>query len=74
MAHPIVVESITRCIGTAGKHGKLAALMASPKHAAEWAAKGVDLLFCCSDVAALRHGVRAIVDDFRASLTERASV
>ena len=72
-AHPIVVESIARCIGIARKHGKLVALMASPKHAAEWAAKGVDLLFCCSDVAALRHGVRAIVDDFRASLTERAS-
>jgi 4-hydroxy-2-oxoheptanedioate aldolase len=66
VTHPLVVEAITKCIGVARQNGKLTALLADPKDAAKWAAKGVDLMFCGSDIVALRNGLRGIAEQFRA--------
>jgi 4-hydroxy-2-oxoheptanedioate aldolase len=70
VTHPLVVDAITSCIGIARQNGKLTALLADPKDAAKWATKGVDLIFCGSDIVAVRNGLRGIADQFRTSLSE----
>jgi 2-keto-3-deoxy-L-rhamnonate aldolase RhmA len=70
--HPEVVEAISRTVATAKQHGKRVALMVKAGDVGRWAAKGVDLFFCTSDIACLRITAQSVSEQFRASLNRAA--
>jgi 4-hydroxy-2-oxoheptanedioate aldolase len=57
--HPKVTEAVKRIATTARAHDKLLATACSPRDFPFWAEVGVDLLFCTSDIACLKHGAQA---------------
>ncbi len=59
--HPKVLEGAMRTIVTAKRFGKKIALMDGPVQAEFWADKGVDLVFCGSDVSCLKIGLQHLL-------------
>lgn len=57
--HPTVREATERVLEVAHACGKRVATVMPPKLAAGWAARGMDVLFCTSDVGAMRAGLDA---------------
>jgi 4-hydroxy-2-oxoheptanedioate aldolase len=72
--HPEVVAAMDRVIVSARKHERLVAMAAAPGEAGEWAAKGVDLLYCLSDTAALKVGAQAAWERASHALEGHAAV
>jgi 2-keto-3-deoxy-L-rhamnonate aldolase RhmA len=67
--HPEVEQAIARTVAIARQHGKRVALMVKAGDAGRWAAAGVDLFFCTSDIACLRMTAQSVSEQFRASLS-----
>jgi 2-keto-3-deoxy-L-rhamnonate aldolase RhmA len=72
-AHPAVRQAVQRVIDCARSNGKRVATACAPAEAALWASRGVDVLFCGSDIACLRVGAQAAVRDFQAGLARAGS-
>ena len=64
-AHPIVREAAERSISVAKACGKIVCMAGAPSDAAMWASKGVDVLFCASDVMCLRLALKGVLDQAR---------
>jgi 4-hydroxy-2-oxoheptanedioate aldolase len=71
-AHPDVEEAISRTVATAKQHCKRVALMVKASDVGRWAAQGVDLFFCTSDIACLRVTAQSVSEQFRMSLNQSA--
>ena len=63
--HPSVLTAMEKAITIAKAHGKLVAMMGAAADAAEWSGKGVDVLFCGSDISCLNSGAQSV---FRAAM------
>jgi len=66
--HPAVQEAADQTIATAKSHGKLLSMPSSPADVGKWASKGVELLFCGSDMGCLKTGAQRILEECRSSL------
>lgn len=58
--HPLVFEAAERIIAAGKTHGKLVAMAGRAADASLWAANGVDLLFCGSDILCMKLGVETL--------------
>ena len=66
--HPTVVAATEKVIATAKSQGKLVAVPGRAADMGVWAGKGVDLVFCATDVVCLRSAVESIVEEARTAL------
>jgi 4-hydroxy-2-oxoheptanedioate aldolase len=66
-SHPIVREAIDKSITTAKACGKMVAMAGAASDAAMWASKGVDVLFCGTDIMCLRMGLKTILEQAKSS-------
>jgi 2-keto-3-deoxy-L-rhamnonate aldolase RhmA len=64
-SHPRVAEAAARAIRVAKEHGRAVAVGASPADFKFWVQQGVDLLFCGNDVACLKLGAKALLEEAR---------
>jgi 2-keto-3-deoxy-L-rhamnonate aldolase RhmA len=58
IGHPAVQEATEKVIRIAKQHGHRVAMPGPAEEAGVWAAEGADILFCGSDTACLRVGLR----------------
>ena len=63
--HPDVLQAADHAIAAAKARGKLVAMACPADEVKMWAAKGLDLAFCASDVACLRRGAKATLEEAR---------
>ena len=66
--HPAVLKAADASLATARACGRRTAVISRPADAARWAARGADLLFIGSDIACLKLGGRALLDEACAAL------
>jgi 4-hydroxy-2-oxoheptanedioate aldolase len=66
-SHPMVREAADKSIAAAKACGKIVAMAGAASDAAMWASKGVDVLFCGTDIMCLRLGLKGILDQAKAS-------
>jgi len=66
--HPLVIEAMERTIAVAKASGKRVALFSGAADAGRWAEQGADVIFCASDIAALRSGAQSVLTQFQSSL------
>lgn len=66
--HPAVQQAADQVIAAAKSHGKLLSMPSSPSDAGKWASKGVELLFCGSDLGCLKTGAQGILEQCRNTL------
>lgn len=66
--HPTVVEAADQVIAAARGQGKRVAAWGRAATVALWATRGVDVVFCTSDVACLRTGLESVFQEAQAAL------
>jgi 2-keto-3-deoxy-L-rhamnonate aldolase RhmA len=66
--HHSVYEAAAHVLRTAKAHGKLTAAGIAPQDLPFWVSQPVDLLYCINDIAAMKLGAQAALDDARAAL------
>lgn len=64
---PAVQEATDRTITTAKAHGKLIGIPGAAADIADWRSKGVDMLFCASDISCMRGGLQETLKLVRAT-------
>jgi 4-hydroxy-2-oxoheptanedioate aldolase len=68
--HPCVLDAVDGAIAVARQSGRLIAVVANATDAGAWAAKGVNLLSCGSDISFIRTAAQGVVSEYRASLAK----
>ncbi len=69
LTHPKVEEMTDRTLAVAARYGKLTGVPGKTSEYLLWRDKGVTLLLCGSDVAALKTGLQAMMDDYLKALS-----
>lgn len=64
-SHALVKDAASRVIRSAKKNGKQAAAAAPASEAKFWLDAGVDLYFCVNDLACMKAGAQAALDEVR---------
>ncbi len=67
-SHPLVQEAAARAIRTAKKYGKQAAAAAPAGEARFWIDAGADLFFCVNDLACMKTGAQAALQEVKKAL------
>ncbi len=66
--HPDVTAALERAIASAKQNGRLVSMASSPTSVGHWAAKGVELFFCASDILCMRVGAAGVIEQCRTSV------
>lgn len=66
--HPKVAEAVKRVIKIAKAHGKCVAVGAAPADFGFWMQQEIDLLFCSNDIACLKLGAQAVLEQVRSAM------
>ncbi len=65
--HPTAMAAADQVIATARSQGKSVAVPGRPADVTLWADKGVDIVFCTSDIGCLRSGVESVFQETQAA-------
>jgi 4-hydroxy-2-oxoheptanedioate aldolase len=68
LSHPRVFEAAQKIISAAQRSEKIVAVGSGPAEFSFYAKQGVDLLFCGNDIACLRFGIQAMLQQARAAV------
>jgi 2-keto-3-deoxy-L-rhamnonate aldolase RhmA len=70
--HPSVYEAAAHVLRTAKSQGKLTAAGIAPQDLPFWISQPVDLLYCINDIAAMKLGAQAALEQARVALEKRS--